>query len=238
MRILISLAIGIIAQNSIAKPIVKNKKFYLHNVQQNTTTHFLVEISNPDTVPYTIKPQHDCGCTEFYNKKYVLPAKGFLAFTVGYNSSGNMGHINRKFFIQYLSSKKDIDTINFEATVDSFPNPINFTKKNPFAFSVDKLTHNFGNIKEGPYAQTTFKITNHSDSIFFITNVQSSCGCCVAHWSRDPLKKGDTAEIITTMNTQSRSGYFTKSFVVTLSTGNQFILTITGNILIDEEEKE
>jgi Protein of unknown function (DUF1573) len=95
---------------------------------------------------------------------------------------------------------------------------------------VDKMEHNFGDIKQLPEGvTTTFTITNISKEPITIENVQASCGCTVPTWDKSPILPGKTGSFQAKYNSQGRPGPFTKSLTISTSRGKQAV-TIKGNV--------
>jgi Protein of unknown function (DUF1573) len=103
--------------------------------------------------------------------------------------------------------------------------PVNIDAATKF----DKLEHNFGNIKEGPAANTEFKIKNIGKEPLLIKHVQASCGCTVPNWSKEPILPGKTGTISAIYNTQGRPGAIHKTLEVQTDKGVK-TLTLSGNV--------
>jgi hypothetical protein len=97
------------------------------------------------------------------------------------------------------------------------------------AAKFDKLEHNFGNIKEGPAANTEFKIKNIGKEPLLIKHVQASCGCTVPNWSKEPILPGKSGTISAIYNTQGRPGAIHKTLEVQTDKGVK-TLTLSGNV--------
>ena len=84
----------------------------------------------------------------------------------------------------------------------------------------EKTEHDFGVVAEngGDIAyEFTFKNEGHAPLV--VTRVNSSCGCTVPDWTKEPVAPGKTGFIKVTFNPKSRKGVFTKSVTV-FSNGN------------------
>ena len=86
------------------------------------------------------------------------------------------------------------------------------------ALEVDKMVHNFGDIKlsSGPVS-CTFTITNKSDKAAVIYNVVSSCGCTDVTWTREPIMPGKKGKISVTYSNDEGAYPFDKTLTVYLS---------------------
>lgn len=97
----------------------------------------------------------------------------------------------------------------------------------------DTTSHYFGCIEENNgKVNHTFHITNTGNSPLIIRHVESSCGCTVTRWSRQPIPPGKTTSITITFNPQNREGKFNKIITVyTNATVPNHILKISGNVI-------
>lgn len=84
-------------------------------------------------------------------------------------------------------------------------------------FKFEKETHDFGKIAQGTPVSYSFKFSNVGSEPIIISNVNPSCGCSVAEFTKTPIKPGDSGTIKVTFNAAS-SAPFTKSFTVTSNT--------------------
>jgi hypothetical protein len=92
----------------------------------------------------------------------------------------------------------------------------------------DELVHDFGTIKEELGSVThAFKFKNTGDKPVAI-NVKTSCGCTTSGWTKEPIKPGETGEVLATYRTSA--GAFNKSLTVTSNGMTPIILHIKGNV--------
>ncbi len=106
-----------------------------------------------------------------------------------------------------------------------------------FAFSGPKATiewdfteHNFGSIKKGTPAIIEFSFKNPGMIPLVITNVESSCGCTVGKYPKQPIPPGGTGKIAVTFDAKT-SGHFSKTVTVFTNTSDgQTELYIKGEV--------
>jgi hypothetical protein len=67
-------------------------------------------------------------------------------------------------------------------------------------FKFEKETHDFGKIPQGKPVSYTFKFTNIGDQPLIISDVEPTCGCTIAEYTKTPVKKGATGTITLTFN--------------------------------------
>ena len=81
-------------------------------------------------------------------------------------------------------------------------------------FKFNEETHDFGKIAQGKPVTTEFVYTNIGVEPLILTNVQPTCGCTVADFTKTPVKKGDKGVIKITYNAAVPAP-FSKSITVT-----------------------
>lgn len=103
----------------------------------------------------------------------------------------------------------------------------------------EKNTHDFGTFSEdSPEVTCTFKFTNTGDGILIIHQAIASCGCTVPQYSKEPIKPGESGEIVVTYNGAGRfPGHFKKSITVRTNGKNEIVrLYITGDMVPSEKK--
>jgi hypothetical protein len=99
----------------------------------------------------------------------------------------------------------------------------------------EELVHDFGTIKEELGSIThAFKFTNTGDKPLVITNVQASCGCTTSGWTKEPVKPGETGEVLATYRTSA--GPFDKTLTVKSTGLPDVILHIKGSVTKKPED--
>jgi hypothetical protein len=108
-----------------------------------------------------------------------------------------------------------------------------FAQQSNANISFEKLTHNFGKIKEEEGKVTyKFMFTNTGNEPLVITNVQASCGCTSPSWTKRPVKPGEKGYVSTTFDPAHRPGNFNKSILVrTNARKNTTLLRIRGEVI-------
>lgn len=103
-------------------------------------------------------------------------------------------------------------------------------EKKEKVISVDKLTHDFGILKEvNGEVNTIFKITNNMDQPINLSKVVVSCGCSNSTWTKEPIAPGKTGEVKVTFNPAGQYGPFDKNItVLTSGTPERIVLKIKG----------
>lgn len=103
---------------------------------------------------------------------------------------------------------------------------------------MDKLEHDYGNIKQGGNGECEFKFTNNGKEPLVITNCQGSCGCTVPQCPKEPILPGKSGVIKVKYDT-NRPGNIYKTVTVTSNakSGN-VVLTIKGNVEVKPVESD
>ncbi|NLA23511.1 MAG: DUF1573 domain-containing protein [Bacteroidales bacterium] len=106
----------------------------------------------------------------------------------------------------------------------------------PVDIIFEKTIIDLGEIKHGEDAIAVFIYKNTSKKPLALTNVRATCGCTVAEWSKEPVKRRKKGTI--TVNYDSRRvGAFNKSIrVFTDRQENPIQLQIKGKVLPPESQ--
>jgi hypothetical protein len=109
-----------------------------------------------------------------------------------------------------------------------------FAQDNPYktkdSIVFEKLVYDYGTLVEGGNGNCEFKFTNKGKSSLVLIDVQTSCGCTVPEWPKEPISAGKTGVIKVKYDT-GKLGVFSKTITVTSNAKNSLVtLTIKGNI--------
>ena len=83
--------------------------------------------------------------------------------------------------------------------------------KAEFKFTEEK--HDFGKVPQGKPVTVKFEYTNIGEEPLILSNVQPTCGCTIADFTKTPVLKGAKGIITITFNA-AVAGVFTKTIVV------------------------
>lgn len=107
------------------------------------------------------------------------------------------------------------------------------TAANPNApvITFEKTTHDYGTVTKGGDGTCEFKFKNTGVEPLILSNVQSSCGCTVPEWPREPILKGKSASVKVKYDT-NRVGPINKTITV-MSNGKESTiqLKIIGTVV-------
>ena len=104
------------------------------------------------------------------------------------------------------------------------------------AILFEETTHDFGTIPYNGDGTFEFKFTNTGKAPLILTNCQSSCGCTIPEWPKDPIPPKGKGAIKVKYNT-TRVGPFTKTVtVISNAPDSPTTLTIKGTVEKAQEE--
>lgn len=98
----------------------------------------------------------------------------------------------------------------------------------------DKTSHNFGTFtEENSKVTCTFKFTNTGNKLLVIHQAIASCGCTVPQYPKEPIKPGESGEIIVTYNGEGKfPGHFRKSVTIRTNAKQEIVrLYVEGDML-------
>lgn len=105
-------------------------------------------------------------------------------------------------------------------------------KKNTNNFLVfDKLNYDFGQINEGEAVNHTFTFVNTGKVNASIKKVKSSWENITTQWIPGPFEPGTSSTLSLNFGTAGKTGIFNEKLVITDGTSDEYILTITGNVI-------
>jgi len=97
--------------------------------------------------------------------------------------------------------------------------------------SFEKLTHDFGQIKQGTPVSFEFVFTNTGKEPLLLSEPRSSCGCTVPSYPKEPIMPGQKKSIKITFDAE-KSGDFSKQVNVLSNAENSpVVIVIKGNVM-------
>ena len=94
----------------------------------------------------------------------------------------------------------------------------------------ENTVHDYGTIAYGDDGTCYFKFTNTGKEPLIVQKPQSSCGCTVPSWPKEPILPGEGEEIKVTYNTK-RVGPINKTVTVRSNAkNNTVVLRIKGKV--------
>ena len=121
------------------------------------------------------------------------------------------------------SAPKGNQTAEQQQSTDSI------VKKGSFKF--DTTVFNFGTILEGEQVSTEFSYLNTGKVDIIISKIETSCGCTVPEYDKDPVKPGNRGSIRVRFDSNGKSGTQYKTIrIFSNSEEDIFELVITGEV--------
>jgi len=106
----------------------------------------------------------------------------------------------------------------------------NTVTRNDASIGFNKEKHDFGTIAFKKEAVCTFEFTNMGKSTLIISDVQTSCGCTVPEWTKEPLRSGKKG-MLTIKYDAAFPGVFHKTVEVTYNGSDSPVsLEISGEV--------
>jgi len=98
-------------------------------------------------------------------------------------------------------------------------------------FQFKEETHDYGEVMEGPLAETDFEFKNVGKEPIVINEAHGSCGCTVPKWPQEPIMPGKKAVIHVAYTTQGRQGPINKDVTINSNAAQQpMVLHIKGTV--------
>ena len=100
----------------------------------------------------------------------------------------------------------------------------------------EKTSHNFGTFNESEKMTCSFKFTNTGDKLLVIHQAVASCGCTVPQYPKQPVKPGESGEIVVTYNGIGKfPGHFRKTITIRSNAKKEIIrLYVEGDMIGDK----
>ncbi len=98
----------------------------------------------------------------------------------------------------------------------------------------EKTTHNFGTFSEAnPKVTCSFKFTNTGTKLLVIHQAIASCGCTVPQYPKEPIKPGESGEIIVTYDGEGKfPGHFRKTITLRTNAKQEIVrLYVEGEMI-------
>lgn len=97
----------------------------------------------------------------------------------------------------------------------------------------EKTSHDFGTFPETDKKTYAFKFTNVGDKLLVIHQAIASCGCTVPQYPKEPIKPGESGEIIVTYNGAGKfPGHFKKSITIRSNAKKEIVrLFVEGDMI-------
>lgn len=106
---------------------------------------------------------------------------------------------------------------------------VTLTSEAQAKMTLEKKSHDFGDIEEGVQATISFAFKNTGNEALVLNSVKPSCGCTTPKWTKEPIAPGEEGVITAIYDSKGRPGNFTKTITVKHNgEGGTEFLTIRG----------
>lgn len=82
----------------------------------------------------------------------------------------------------------------------------------------DKTEHDFGTVLQGEKVTYSFHFTNTGNAPLLVSNVNTTCGCTVGEFSKEPIAPGKDGFIKATYDSKGHKGVQTRNLSVVSNT--------------------
>lgn len=129
-------------------------------------------------------------------------------------------------------SAVDTDLINNPNSADESGEEVGMP-----TMSFEEESFDFGEISQGEKVEHSFKFTNTGNADLIISSATGSCGCTVPSYPKEPIKPGQTSEIMVVFDSNGKKGAQHKRITMVANTNpNKTVVAIMSNVLAPEEE--
>jgi len=127
--------------------------------------------------------------------------------------------------------KRVLLIITFIAFSAFLTNAQTTTATNGSEITFKKLVHDYGNVSQGADGNCEFLFTNTGNEPLILSNVQTSCGCTVPSWPKEPIMPGKKGTIKVNYTKMNIVGTISKQITVYSNAKNgTIVLSIKGTV--------
>ena len=105
------------------------------------------------------------------------------------------------------------DIVRLPVSADKPTDTVNVPK-----IQLQESAYDFGEIAEGATVKHSFTFKNTGKMPLIITDVQTTCGCTVPDWNRNPIQPNATDEIKVQFNSEGKEGKMDKPITIIANT--------------------
>ena len=105
------------------------------------------------------------------------------------------------------------DIVRLPVSSDKPTDTVNIPK-----IQLEETFYDFGEVTEGDKVKHNFKFKNTGNTPLIITDVQTTCGCTVPNWNRNPIQPNASDEITVQFNSEGKEGKMDKPITIIANT--------------------
>lgn len=164
--------------------------------------------------------------------KAVIKPKETATLTFTYDASqrNDWDYVYNSFMLKTNDKKQPMKRMSMGGYIKENFKPAD--RINPPVAKFDKISHNFGTVKQNSRVSTTFSIANTGKKTLFIRKSKASCGCTATRPKKMQLKPGESTTIDVTYSSGGSKGHINKSVTVITNDPKKpkTVLSITANV--------
>ncbi len=123
--------------------------------------------------------------------------------------------------LSFTACQNSTQTSGNGVNPDQIKNPNSLSGQDTTGFPVmtfETTTHDFGTIDEGAKVEYAFKFTNTGNADLIITDAQSTCGCTIPSYPREPIPPGGHGVIPVVFNSRGKRNNVSKEIKIIANT--------------------
>jgi Protein of unknown function (DUF1573) len=96
---------------------------------------------------------------------------------------------------------------------------------------IQNTTKDFGKIPQGKPVTAEFVVKNTGKAPLVMENIQTSCGCTVADFTKTPIAPNQSGYIKVTYNANAMGSFTKTATIVSNAENNTLVLTLKGEVV-------
>lgn len=102
--------------------------------------------------------------------------------------------------------------------------------------TLEKVSHDFGDINQGDVVEQVFKFTNTGNQPLIISEIKTTCGCTTPVFPKNPIMPGASGEIKVGFNSAGKANKQTKVLPIISNAANDASITFTTNVIVKQPQ--
>lgn len=102
--------------------------------------------------------------------------------------------------------------------------------------TLEKVSHDFGDINQGDVVEQVFKFTNTGNQPLIISEIKTTCGCTTPVFPKNPIMPGASGEIKVGFNSAGKANKQTKVLPIISNASNDASITFTTNVIVKQPQ--
>jgi hypothetical protein len=192
------------------------------SVEQGTLIEHNFRFTNTGKAPLVIEralASDGGGLASFEKKIYAPGESGFIKMTQ--STTGRMGMMDKTATINYNSASWPV-VLHLKGNV---------IPPSPPTMKFDSASYSFGKVKQGERVNLELHFINTGKEPLIISSANTTCGCDVAAFPREPIPPGGPGTIKYTLDTTGRSRIQNKPIYITYNTNQLLTISIYGEVV-------